>query len=105
MESAWTRLFAWRRRSHARAEVHRLPAAAHLVTAAIDELARDPHVREVDCNDVHVDGRDAIEVRVVPARPDCVRGATSACEQMAHLIEPLTRQEGLDVRFRLAAPS
>jgi hypothetical protein len=105
LDAARTRLASWRRRDRVvPQEGHRPPAGVDLVDAATDELARDPHVRSVDCKRVDVSGASAVEILVVPADADCISGARSACEQMAHLISPLTQQEGLDVRFRLAAP-
>ena len=106
LDSARDRLSAWmRRRSSTPHAAHRPPVGADLVQAATDELARDPHVLSVECRRTHVQGVQTVEILVAPADPHDTAAATRACEQMAHLITPLTLQEGLDVRFRLAAAS
>jgi hypothetical protein len=103
LDSARVRLSAWmRRRSSTPSATDRPPVGADLVRAATDELTRDPHVRSVECRRIDVQGVQTVEILVAPADPQNAAAATRACEQMAHLITPLTHQEGLDVRFRLA---
>jgi hypothetical protein len=103
LDSARVRLSAWMRRRSTPHATDRPPVGADLVRAATDELARDPHVLSVECRRVDVQGVQTVEILVAPADPENVAAATRACQQLEHLITPLTHQEGLDVRFRLAA--